>query len=333
MVEKKFKQLSVAKDGTVWAVGKTDGTIFHLGGEAGAVGWTADKIGKAEILAAVDQANAWCVNKDHEIWHLTQAERLDKGGTWTKVATHSGQADAKTISVGNDGSVWYVQTDGTIFRLYGDAGHVGWVPLKAGKPAMSGKVGVLTAVDWGSAWCISTTHEIWFLSGAESLDKGGEWTNVTTHSGRADAKSIAVSPDGYAWYSSVDGAVFRRVRPGDGVGLPPWVTSWDRKQLGQADVLAVGPQDLVWCLNTKGDVWRAFDGKWQQLLESGSGQKTWTYEVQPKDGLMGIVRKEFHLKDPQDTQEIGRLVNLIVAQNKIKNRDRITPGDTLTLHY
>ena len=333
MAEKKFKQLSVAKDGTVWAVGKTDGTIFRLGGDAGAVGWTADKIGKAEILAAVDRANAWCVNKEHEIWHLTNAEHLDKGGTWTKVTTHSGRADAKTISVGNDGSVWYVQTDGTIFRLYGDAGHVGWVPLKAGKPAMSGKAEVLAVVEWGSARCINTGHEIWFLSNAESLDKGGAWTKMPTQSGQADAKSIAVSPDGYAWYNNVDGAVFRGVRPGDGVGLSLWGNSWDRKQMGQADVLAVGPGDLVWCLNTKGEVWRAFDDKWQQLLESDSGRKTWTYKVQPKDGLMGIVRKEFKLKDPQDTQEIGRLVNLIVAQNGIKDRDRIKPGDMLTLYY
>lgn len=322
MAEKKFKHLSVAKDGSVWAVGKTDGTIFRLGGDAGAVGWTADKVGKAEILAAVDHANAWCVNKDHEIWHLTHAERLDKGGTWTKVATHSGRADAQTISVGHDGSVWYAQIDGTLFRTArpGDGTGLFWVQVKAGKADL------IAAIDATSFYSINKDHEIWF-------EQNGTRSHIPTHSGRADAKSIAVNPDGYAWYSSIDGAVFRGVRPGEGVGLPPWGTSWDRKQMGQADVLAVGPQDLVWCLNTKGELWRAFDDRWQQLLENGSGQKTWAYTVQAKDGLMGIVRKEFHLKDPQDTQEIGRLVNLIVAQNGIQNRDRIKPGDVLTLHY
>ena len=58
-----------------------------------------------------------------------------------------------------------------------------------------------------------------------------------------------------------------------------------------------------------------------------------TYKVKKGDGLMAIVRKEFKLKDPKDTQEIGRLVNLIVAQSGIKNQNKIKAGDTLTLHY
>jgi nucleoid-associated protein YgaU len=66
---------------------------------------------------------------------------------------------------------------------------------------------------------------------------------------------------------------------------------------------------------------------------SPDGEKKWSYTVKPGDGLMAIVRKEFKLKDPKDTQEIGRLVNLIVAQNDIKDQNRIKPGDTLTLHY
>ncbi len=48
---------------------------------------------------------------------------------------------------------------------------------------------------------------------------------------------------------------------------------------------------------------------------------------------MAIVRKEFKLKDPQDTSEIGRLVNLIVAQSGIKDANRIKEGDVLTLRY
>jgi hypothetical protein len=58
---------------------------------------------------------------------------VNKGGTWTKVPTHSGRADARTISVGNDGSVWYAQTDGTLFRTAqpGDGTGVGfWVQDK-----------------------------------------------------------------------------------------------------------------------------------------------------------------------------------------------------------
>jgi hypothetical protein len=320
MSEQKFKHISIGKDGSVWAAGKTDGTIFRLFGNAGFV-WVPDKQGKAEVIAAVDWGNAWCVNSAHEIWHLTNAGSLDKGGTWTRVPTHSGRADAKTISAGKDGSVWYAQTDGTLFRTArpGDGTEVGfWVQDKVGK------ADVIAAVDGTTVYCINKDHQIWF-------GQNGNWSQISTHSGRADAKSIAVNPDGYAWYSSTDGAVFRRIRPGDGVGLPPWGTSWDRRQMGQADVLAVGPDDLVWCLNTKGEVWRALDGKWQQLVEGGPDGKMWTYTIKQGDGLMAIVRQEFRLQDPQDTQEINQLVNLIVAQNGIKNRDRIKPGDVLTL--
>ncbi len=326
MSEQKFKHISVGKDGSVWAVGKADGTIFRLYGDAGAVGWVPDKKGKAEVIAAVDWGNAWCVNKAYEIWHLTNAESLDKDGTWTKVPTHSGRADAKTISVGNDGSVWYAQMDGTLFHSArpGNGTGLSWVQDK------TGKADIIAAIDATSLYCINKDREIWF-------GQNGTWNQTGTHSGRADAKSIAVNPDGYAWFSSTDGAVFRMVRPGDGVGLPLWGTSWDRKQMGKADVLAVGPQDLVWCLNTKGEVWRAFDGKWQQLVEQGPGGKTWTYTVKRGDGLMAIVRKEFKLKDPQDTQEINRMVDLIVAQNRGHlshlTRDRVKAGDVLTLRY
>lgn len=59
--------------------------------------------------------------------------------------------------------------------------------------------------------------------------------------------------------------------------------------------------------------------------------KEWRYTVKQGDGLMAIVRKEFNLKDPKDTKEIARLVELIVKQNNIKNRNRIEPGDVLTL--
>jgi hypothetical protein len=80
MTEQKFKHISVGKDGSVWAVGKTDTTIFRLYGDAGIVGWAPNKTGKAEVTAAIDLGNANCVNKDHEIW-------FGQNGTWSQLAT------------------------------------------------------------------------------------------------------------------------------------------------------------------------------------------------------------------------------------------------------
>ena len=79
MSDRKIKHISVGKDGSIWAADKVDGTICRLYGDAGALGWVPDKVGKGDIVAAVDWANAWVVNKDHELWRLTGAESLDTG--------------------------------------------------------------------------------------------------------------------------------------------------------------------------------------------------------------------------------------------------------------
>ena len=237
----------------------------------------------------------------------------------------------KHISVGKDGRVWAAdKTDGTICRLYGDAGFLRWVPNKVGK------ANIVAAVDWGNAWCVNKDHQIWQVTNADDVDADGTWTQVPTHSGQADAQSISVGTDGSVWYGSTDGALFRHTQPGDGVGLPRWMqdTSWDQKRMGDADVISVHTRGDVWCLNKNGQVWRTLDHKWQQVVERGPDEKVWTYKIKPGDGLMAIVRKKFTLKDPQDTQEINRLVDLIVAQNHgITTRDRINTGDMITLRY
>ena len=54
----KFKHISAGQDGTTWTVGKADGTIYRLFGDAGYVGWVPDKVGKAEVVAGVNWGNA-----------------------------------------------------------------------------------------------------------------------------------------------------------------------------------------------------------------------------------------------------------------------------------
>lgn len=325
MAERRFKHISVGKDGSVWAVDRTDGTICRLYGDAGFLGWVPDKVGKADIVAAVDWGNAWCINKAHQIWQVTNAEDVDAGGTWTQIPTHSSQADARSISVGADNSVWYAQTDGVLFRTArpGDGTGLLWVHETGG-----GKLDVVAVVDATSAWGVNSANQIWLWA-------DGTWTQVPTHSGRADAKTISVGSDGSVWYASTDGSIFRHTQPGDGVSLPRWMqdTSWDQKRMGDADVISVHNRGDVWCLTKNGQVWRTLDRKWQQVVERGSDEKVWTYTIKPGDGLMAIVRKKFSLKDPQDTQEINRLVDLIVAQNHGITRDKIKAGDVLTLRY
>ena len=323
MTERRFKHISVGKDGRVWAADKTDGTIYRLYGDAGFLSWVPDKVGKADVVATVDWGNAWCVNKAHQIWHVTNAESVDKGGTWTQVPTHSGQADARSISVGADGSVWYAQTDGVLFRTArpGDGTGLFWV-----HDTKEGKVDVVAAVDATNIWGVNNANQIWHW-------EHSRWTQVPTHSGRADAKTISVGIDGSVWYVDTNGAVYFWQMVAE-----VWSPAWDQSRMGKADVIAVHTQADVWCLNDKGEVWRtdkttSHSYQWQQVVERGPDEKAWTYTIKPGDGLMAIVRKKFTLKDPQDTQEINRLVDLIVAQNHRITRDKINAGDVLTLRY
>ena len=203
----------------------------------------------------------------------------------------------------------------------GDAGHVGWVPDKVGK-AVS-----IAAVDWGNLWCVNKDHEIWQLTDSENMDSGGTWTQVETHSGKADATTISVGYDG-VFYIQTDGTLIQTLPPGVGVDMGLWrvVTG-----PGKVEVVAARAQGGVWCLTESGDVWSEFDGKWEQFVERGPID--WTYTVQSGDNLLAIVRKAFNLKDPDNTGEINRLVDLIVAQNPGITRDRINAGDVLSLNY
>lgn len=338
LTDPKFKDISVGKDGSLWAIGAADDTIYRLYGDAGYLGWSPNEVGKAERIAAVDWGNAWCINAAGEIWQVTDADAGGTSGTWTQIPTHSGRADAKTIAVGGDGSAWYTQADGTTFRRYGDAEAVGWVPHK------SGKAESIAPVDWANAWYVNEAGEIWRLDNAVSLEEGGVWTQVPTYSGNADAKSIAAGNEGSVWYVDTSGAVYFWL-----VSVDAWSPAWDQSQVGSVDVITVLTQAEVWCLNNAGAVWRTVDTgadgyQWQQVVEIGPDDNdpfmcypSMTYTVQPGDNLSTIVRSMSGLTDLENSQQISQLVDQIVADNRERiphlTRKLIRPGDVLTLPF
>ena len=338
LTDPKFKHISVGKDGTVWAIGAADDTLYRLYGDAGYLGWSPNAVGKAESIAAVDWGNAWSVNAAGEIWQVTDADAGGTSGTWTQIPTHSGRADAKTIAVGGDGSAWYTQADGTIFRRYGDAEAVGWVPNQ------SGNAESIAPVDWANAWCVTDAHEIWRLENAYSLEEGGFKTQIPTYSARAAAQSIAAGSDGSVCYVDMDGIVY--FWQGD---TESWVPIWDQEQTARAAMVAVLTKSEVWCLTMAGEVWRTVDTgaegyQWEQVVEIGPDDNDificgpdMTYTVQPGDNLRTIVRRMSGLTEPKDSQQISQLVDQIVAENREHiphlTRNLIRPGDVLTLPF
>lgn len=248
----KFNDISVGQDGSIWAVGALDGTIYRLYGDAGYMGWVPDKIGKAAVIAAVDWGNAWLINQAGEIWQVADAYSIDSGGTWTQVPDYGDASDAKTIAVGVDGSVWYARaTNGNLFHREGDRWR-----------RNPGFATAVAAVNQEDVWCVSTDGNLLHVA-------NGAWITVPTYSGNADAKSISAGNDGSVWYVDTSGTVYFWQMIAEA-----WDQGWDQGQMGSVDAIAVYTQGEVWCVNTRGEVWRSdnADGEgyqWQQVVEIG----------------------------------------------------------------
>ncbi|MBL8096217.1 MAG: hypothetical protein JNL73_18720 [Anaerolineales bacterium] len=299
-----LKHISVGATGAIWGAGAMDGTLLRLYSDAGLTGWNATRHGRADIVAAIDGGEAWCVTSDHEIWHAVDAH-LPTGGRWYKVPTQSGLADAQTISVGVvDGSVWYAQTDGRLF----------WRDRGRWQAEPTGRAMTVAAISKSQIWGINSAHEIWHLDGT--------WSKVATHSGKADAVSIAVGVDGSVWCVQADGTLCWR----DG-GV------WRIDPAVRATVVAAYSQDDLWCLDATGEVWHKFGGLWSKDIDTNRNEVTWTYTVKQHEHLLGIVHREFNLTDKYDNSEVDRILGLLVAQNPHITRETIRPHDVLRLRY
>jgi hypothetical protein len=311
MSEIKMKHLAVGISGGLWAAGATDGTIYQLYGDAGLLGWVPDKDGKADVIAVADGGEIWCVNKEHQIWHGVPTENASEGLHWNQVATHSRQADARTISVGTeDGTVWYADNTGALFHRESSV----WVPDEIGKAT------VIAAVSKDEIWCANQDHQIWHL-------QGGEWEQFPTHSGRTDARTVAAGSTGNLWYISTDGTLYAYRLDG---GVWSRNDNWKPDQMGIANLIAARTWEMVWGLNTQGEVWRAIEGRWQKVSEVGPNEGNWTYQVTSYDrlGLGQIVMTQYPV---QDAPTINRIIDRIVALNHLASRDQINKGQTLSM--
>lgn len=129
-----------AEDGSVWYADSQAGKLFRREGNS----WIQNQDGKAMIVAAVSQAEVWCINRAHQIWHLVH-------GKWAQVPTHSGKGDANTISAGSDGSVWYGDTSGLLF-LFHIEGSV-WEPVPHAQAT------VVAVGSQANIWCVNSAGD------------------------------------------------------------------------------------------------------------------------------------------------------------------------------
>lgn len=294
-----LKQIAIARDGSLWGIGKLDDSVLTLYGDAGVVGWITDRTGKAEVVAAESFTEAWCVNKAHEIWHATEAH-MQAGTKWTKIATASGQPDAHTISVGAvDGTVWYADTkDGSLFRREAQ----GWAKDPTGKATL------IAAVSRSEVWCVNAEGAVYHLSGSA-------WKQ---DSGASGAKMISVGQDGIVWYGKADGSLY-------------WLEggAWHKDPTAKAVAVSAQNKHRVVCINVAGETFsRNPQGAWEEIVERGPDGDSWHYTVRSGDTLATVVASKYH------TNNWGK-VNAIVEQVRVLSNlpdiNKIKPGDMLTM--
>ena len=186
------------------------------------------------------------------------------------------------------------------------------------------KAAVMAMYSQDDVWCINKKGEIW------QWQSSSTWKQIPTHSGRADARSIAIGDDYSVWYADSSGKMYFWVNDGNA-----WIEDdqWQPSRMGTPAVVAVNNQADVWVVNEEGDVWHAYNRSWRKLGEMDPKERMWTYEVKAGDSMMAIMRKEFNLKGPLDQEEIARTISLITAQNPGINPNNLQAGQVLTLRY
>jgi LysM repeat protein len=173
------KTISVDAEGTVW-YGKKNDQIYRRG---------EDKLfhqmeGGATVVSIGGKDQTWCVNKDGEVFHWV-------GDTWKQ---DTGAKDAETISAGADGTVWYIDTPGTL-RYRNNSSPVNtWTE--------GPDHGIAIAVAVGSKdliWSVNAAGQVFHMV-------GGHWTEVT-----APQPSVVPSPQGTWKYTVKDGDTLSKI--------------------------------------------------------------------------------------------------------------------------
>ena len=174
------KDISVGSDGTMWAVKKSDGSIWRRDGHS----W--EKIDGTAMKIAVGSAkHIWGLQSNGSIWQWN-----DKNNSWKSI-----KADAAIdISVGSDGAMWAVKKkDGSILRRDGHS----WDKVEG----TAIKIAVGSAKD---VWGLQSNGSIWQWN-----DKDNSWNPIKTDA----AKDISVGSDGTIWtVKKSDGSIWQKNR-------------------------------------------------------------------------------------------------------------------------
>jgi hypothetical protein len=285
LIHDEVRAVAVAADGSVWV-----GTGAGVSRFDGATWQSYPSPASTEDLA---------VAVDGEVWHATATgigRYSPSQDTWTTYAEAQGfpNPHATVVAAGRGGEVWtYIQWDG-LYRFDGESWH-------AVEEVPGGIVGDIAMAADGTPW-VGTVGSTHYPGGSLVYRAGDTWVDVTADAGltsigslatgpggvvAADTSlglgvyregewrllkdgptsnrvtSIAVTPDGAAWFAFGDQSVATT-----GGGLSRYDGHAWGYELGDADVqtLAVAPDGSLWAGRMNG-LWR-YDGQaWKEVRE------------------------------------------------------------------
>jgi len=176
-------------------------------------------------VAATPGFGAW-ISDSQNIWTNTPRPG------WTQLS-----GLLSNISVGADGSVWGVNSQGSIYK---------WSPTIAdwvGSTGNAGGPGRIAVDPTGRPWVVRNTGEIYRKGdGDPSTDN---WQLMP-----GPATGIAIGGDGSIWISNAAGAVYKW----DGS------SNWIQTTAAGVSRIAVNPQGIPWAIKLSGEIWTKQDG-------------------------------------------------------------------------
>ena len=216
-------QVSVGSDGTVWKIDPSEGLEIRSGNS-----WRGVR-GRLDSVSVASESNVWGVN-DGNIWQWD-------GDSWSKISRSGINATVDEVSVGDDGTVWALGTNDTIWQW--DSSNQDWDPI-------TGRLETVSVVNANNVWGSNASGAIWQWD-------GDSWDRISTAGITSRVSEVDAGADGTVWALGVDNSIWER----NG-------TSWSRVR-GALEQVSVGSANDVWGVNRNGVIWQYDGSDWSTI--------------------------------------------------------------------
>jgi tectonin-like protein len=239
------KDVGFGADGSIWILGyddapwKWDGKNWqkHAGGftsisvDPQGIPWAVN-IYDSYAVFADDRAQSY--KNEPQLTTATPTKPAQKPVTGQSLSWVQAPSSAVDVSVGADGFVWIMGTDGFAHRWDGKA----WIKVgnrDANESITDPKKGI---------WVVANNNQIWRFD-------GNVWKQMP-----GAAKDIGIGANGVVWIVGTDGAAYK------------WNSkskSWSKMGGALIERIAVNPKGIPWIINKRQEIWQYTGSTFKQL--------------------------------------------------------------------